>query len=294
VSAYDEYSPEGVCNLALDACGLDMTIGSLQEGSRAAQVCLRFYSRGVQQILLGALWDFARRQVDLELVADATGQTEDVGDTVPGPFTYAYAYPVDCLRLRYIPARTDIDVPVPAGNIVPSGSPAPIISNLNPGIVGGVLPTRFLVTGDTENIPDDASNEVPGISPTSRTVILSNQRYARGVYTYKAMYPNLWSATFRQAAVAFIASQIALPLHEDKKFGMLMRRENIAIAQGAINEARRTNGNESWSSSDLAVDWMRFRVSGGSGGPWGGTGPGALFGGIDNIAFGHTANSSAF
>ncbi len=295
MSAYDEYSPTGVCNLALDAAGLDFTLGSLEEGTHAARVCLRFYSQGVQQILLGALWDFARKQVDLELVADASGQTEDVGTVVPGPFIYAYAYPVDCLRLRYIPARFDVNPPVPSGNIVPSGNPAPIMDGLLPGNVGGVVPTRFLVTGDVENIPDGATNEVPGIAPTSRTVILSNQRYARGVYTYKAMYPNLWSPTFRQAIVAFLASQIAVPLHKDKKFGMLMRRENIAIAQGAITEARRTNGNESWSSSDLAVDWMRFRASGGFGGPWGAGagGTGTLFGGIDNIAFG-TGNTSAY
>ena len=75
-----------------------------------------------------------------------------------------------------------------------------------------------------------------------------------------------------------------MPLSKDKKFGLALRSQNIAIAKAKISEARVTNGNESWSSSDIAVDWMRARTSGYSG-RGGDAGPGMMFGGYDNIGF---------
>ena len=101
--------------------------------------------------------------------------------------------------------------------------------------------------------------------------------------------------------VAYMASMIALPLWSDKnaQMGMSMRQQNMVIAQEKIKSARITDGQEGWHSSDLSVDWMRFRFSGGYGGWnswWANVGDWSCA--WDNIGWGGglggTGNSSAY
>lgn len=134
-----------------------------------------------------------------------------------------------------------------------------------------MVPSRFLVTSDNSYIEAGAGNETPGSTPIGRTIICSNVKDAIGIYSYKAYYPNQWDAQFRAAVVAYLASMIALPLSQDKRTGMAMRQQNIAIAQEKVRSARVTDGQEGWHSSDLSVDWMRIRNTGGYGGlaAWG-------------------------
>jgi hypothetical protein len=99
-------------------------------------------------------------------------------------------------------------------------------------------------------------------------VILSNVQNARCVYTFTALYPSTWDHLFRAAMVAYLASEIAISLAKDKKFGLTMRAQNIEIAKQKIMQARISDGNEMWASSDIRVDWMDFRNAG-RGGPWG-------------------------
>lgn len=293
----DYYTPESVVNEAFDAAALDFTIGDLNEGTRPAQVAMRKYSTCMKQLLRTAHWGFSRKQSFLQLVADASGNTPNVGTLVPGPFTYSYNMPSDCLKVRYIPARYwNNSGQVPTGNIVPQDSSAPLLTNMTapPLTTQRIIPTRFLVTTDVNNLPDGAANDIPAISPVGQTLILTNQQDAVGVYTFEANWPNLWDELFRNAMVAFLASEIVLPLAADKKFGMTMRERNIAIAKEKIREARATSANEAWNDSTQAVDWMRVRASGGfsSAYGWGGgIGPGYLFGGYDGIWF---ENSSAY
>ncbi len=293
----DFYTPESIVNEALDAAALDLTVGNLQEGSRQAQISLRKYSTCMHQLLRCAHWGFARKQAPLQLVADASGQTANVGSLVPGPFQYSYNLPTDCLKIRYIPLNYLTQTPpIPASNIVPSDSAAPIsTANGPPWYRQAIVPTRFLVTNDVNYIPEGAANNIPGSSPIGQTLILSNQQNAMGVYTFNASYPNLWDDLFRGAMVAFLAAEIVLPLAKDKKFGVAMRNSNIAIAKEKIREARATSANEAGTnSSDLTVDWMRVRMVGSfnSAYGWGGgAGPGYLFGGFDGVWF---ENSSAY
>jgi hypothetical protein len=110
------------------------------------------------------------------------------------------------------------------------------------------------------------------------------------VYTAVMLYPSLWDALFRGAFVAYLASEVALPLTKERKFGLQLRSEQIKIAQMKIQQARVSDGNEGWSSSDISVDWMRFRNVGGGYGSWGesgggGAGPGVLGYGWDNVGF---------
>ncbi len=289
----DQYTPTAIANQALQAAGLRMVLGDIQDGTEAAQVCLRSYSECVRQMLRGAHWDWARREVPLQLVADASGQTSGVGSLVPSGFLYSYVYPADCAKVRFIPANYwGSSPPVPSDNITPPNGDSPITAATLSVIASRLVPSRFLIANDPNYVPAGASNVIPGVSPVGHTVICCNVQNARGVYTLQAMWPNLWDSLFRSAVVDYMASEIAFVLHNDKKLGLAVQDRLAGRAQMKLSEARRTNGNESWANADLSVDWMRIRMSGGFSAAYLGAGrdagPGYLFGGFDSVVFGNT------
>ena len=261
--------PTDVANQALDAAAIDFTLGDIEEGTRPAQVCLRAYWTCLRQLLRGCPWDFARREAPLVLLGDATGVTPNVGTMVPSGFIYAYAYPGDCARVRYIPWNPFLNPGAPANNIQPANPNSPQMTNLGqPPFVGRrIVPSRFLITNDPNYPPQPGQInwEVQGVSPQGRLVICSNVQNAVCVYTTTVLYPSVWDHLFRGAMVAYLASEIALPLAKDKKFGREMRDDNINIAKQKILEARVVDGNEMWANSDLPVDWMAARNTGGGG-----------------------------
>ncbi len=263
--------PTSVCNQALDEALIDFTLGDIEDGTREAQVCLRAYGECFRQLLRGAPWDFARKQVPLLLLADATGQTADVGTVVPGTnFAYEYAYPIDCARIRYIPWNPFLNPGAPSSNIAPADASSPLSTGLNAPFIGNaIVPSRYLITNDPNYSAPAGSSPVQGQSPIGNTVILSNVPQASCVYTFNALYPSLWDHLFRAAMVAYLASSIAGPLHKDKRFAMQVRNDQIKIAKMKIMEARVADGNEMTVSSDIAVDWMQYRRTGGT---WNGAG----------------------
>lgn len=293
----DHFSPTSIANQALNVAGLPFFLGDIQEGTRAAQVCLRAYTECFRQLIRGCHWDWARREVPLVLLADASMQTPNVGTIVPAGFLYEYAYPTDCAKLRFIPANYwNLSPPIPSPNIVPPDSEAPLTTGIGqpPWVGQRLVPSRFLITSDP-NYVGEASNDIQGISPIGRTVILSNIQNARGVYTFEGSYPNLWDSLFRNAMVNYLASEICFALYDNKQLGLKIATALAAKAMVAVQSARTTNGNESWANADLNVDWMRVRSSGSWFTNWGnnwGAGPGCLFGGYDGIAF--VGNTAAF
>lgn len=300
---------EDIVNRALDAAGSKLTIGDLQEETREAQVCLRAYAPCLEQLLRAAHWDWARQQSTLQLLADATGNTPNVGTLVQLPWVYEYALPIDCMKARFVPRNNyQQGGQAPAGNISLPATPLTTSGTAQPN-PAQLIPARFLLANDI-NYPavtqattwDQAVQwwEVQGISPTSRTVILTNVKNAVLVYTALIPYPNMWDSLFQEAMVAFLASRIALPLAKDEKLGLAKRSQNIEIAKASIQQARITNGNEGWgSNTDIIPDYIRFRNSGGGvrggwgGGMWDtGVGPGVLGYGWDSLGF--EGNSSAY
>jgi len=288
--------PADVINQALDAIGSDVIIGEPEEGTREAQVCLRAYSQCVRQLLRAAHWDFARKQAPMLLLADRTRQTPNVGYDVPWPWNYEYQYPNDCLKMRFVPMNNfHQNSGTPDGNIVPRDSLAPISEcGLSPGNQLRMVPSRFVVSTDFNNVQTvfqgDWWNQ-QGSSPAGTTVVLSNVYHAHAVYTALMIYPNMWDALFRDAMVAYLAQTIALPLTKDKKLGLAIRNEQIQIAKAKLTQARLTDGNEGWYSTDHNPDWMRMRNSGAWGnGAFGnlgsGDGAGVLGYGWDSCGFG--------
>lgn len=264
-------TPTQVANLALDAVGINQQLGNIEEGGRVPNLCLRAYGKCFRDLMRGAPWGFARKQVPLLLLADSSGSTANVRTTVPGTeFQYEYAYPIDCARVRYIPWNPLLTPATPAGNIVPPNPGAPLTSATQQNPRGQPLrPSQFLVTNDP-NIPvqpNQSGFSQAGQSPTGSTVILSNVPKASCVYTFEAVYPSLWDALFTGAMVGYLASEIAFPLWSDKnaRLGLQLRVQQVAIAKEKIGAARVADGNEMTTSSDISVDWMRFRNTGGSG-----------------------------
>lgn len=292
--------PADIANQALDAAGTDLTIGDLQEGTRPAQVTLRAYGQCLRQLLRAANWDFARKTADLVLLADATGQTANVGSVVPVPWVYEYAYPIDCMKVRFIPWNYGQSPVIPDGNIQTPTTPQTTGMGQQAMTGRRLQPSRFVIATDPNYPPPPGQIfwTVQGESPAGRTVILSNVKNAKVIYTALMLYPSVWDALFREAMVAYLASTIAMPLAKDKKLGMQMRKDNIEIAKAKIQQARLVDGNEGFYSSDLRVDWMATRrVGNRDWGGWGGlgwgddTGPGGYGGGWDQCTF---ADGSAY
>jgi hypothetical protein len=174
--------PEDISNQALDAAGVEFSIGNLEEGSRPAQVLLRAYSQCLRQLLRAAHWNFARKTAPLVLLADATGQTPNVGTQVAVPWTYEYEYPIDSMKVRFIPWNPQSQsVGVPPNNIaIPS---TPIMPNLGqPPLLGQrIIPARFTEAMDYNYLPPgNVGYDQQGVSPQGRTVILTNVQFAQG------------------------------------------------------------------------------------------------------------------
>src|SRR5450755_4081823 len=218
--------PSDIAQQAIDQSGLDYLLGDIEDGSRPAQVLLRAYQQCLQQLLRGCQWDFARKTAPLTLLADATGTTPNVGTLVPVPWVYEYEQPIDCCKVRFIPWNQSTQNPgLPPGNITPPNPGSPIVTGLGqPQIGAGMIrPARFVVATDSNYPPPVGSDETLGVSPAARTVILTNVKYAYLIYTALILYPSQWDSQFRAALVAYLASEIALPLATDTKMGMAMR-----------------------------------------------------------------------
>jgi hypothetical protein len=287
--------PTDVANQALDAIGSEIVLGDIEDGTREASVLLRAYRNCLMQLLRAANWDFARRTAPLSLLADATGQTPNVGTIVPVPWTYEYQYPIDCAKLRFVPYnQPGTQSPIPPGNIQISTAPQTTGTQQPPLFGQRLIPAPFVISQDN-NYPPPAGTinwEVQGVSPQGRTVILTNVQNAHAVYTSIVLYPSVWDPLFRNAMVAYLASEVTLALTKDKRLGLTLRAQQIQIAKEKLREARAVDGNEGWYSSDIRVDWMAARNTGGAWwnstlgpgfGP--GTGGGWWGGGFNSLSF---------
>jgi len=286
------FSPTDIANEALDAAGLEYTLGDLEDGNRYAQVCARRYRPCLAALLRSARWQFARKQQPLQFLGDTTGQYTSSTIVVP-PWIYEYALPNDCVQAHYVPQQPGTQMaPIPQGNIAIPSTPLTSATYTNNWAGRRLVPTRFLITRDVNYPPQPGSEwwEVQGQSPMGQTVVLSNVPCATLVYTSLVLYPNEWDVSFREAMVAYLASEIVLPLTKDKKLGMALRRDQIAIVKERVNQARISDGNEYWSVNDHTPEWISFRnVGNGRGWFGGGSGygdGGFLYQGYSSLALG--------
>lgn len=219
--------PVAICNMALGVCGARTTISSLSEGSKAARECKLWYDQALEAVLQATHWNFARKQIALTLLKDATRSPPDA---VPQPWLYEYAYPSDCVQGRYI---------MPMSANMPSSVPGTVSMSQAMG-----APPRFLV-----------SSEVDPNSGQPIKVILTNQPQALLVYTTRITDVNLFDGSFVMALAHYLGAKLCMPLSGDKALGKMA----YDIADATTREARASNGNEGLTVADSIPDWIRAR-----------------------------------
>jgi hypothetical protein len=91
-------SPADVVNLALSKIGIKDRIGNIYEGSAAAKAALDIYSQTRDEMLRSSDWGFAEKIAAGVLT----------GNAAPFPWTFEYAYPTDCVKVRNLFGATYI------------------------------------------------------------------------------------------------------------------------------------------------------------------------------------------
>ena len=249
--------PDDIVNEALDEIGV-ADIGDMQQGGKAANVARRVYDTVLRGMHAAAPWNFARRQQQVTMLGDVSGQYHTNRSVVPVPWSYVYDWPVDCVHVRYV-------LGLNAYALDEAGRPLYAAPPWN-------RPAPFLVTSLPLPNPIESSwDTIEGHSPEETRGIATNQLGAVVIYTGLVQYPDAWDPLFRRAFVAALAARLALPLSEDKRIGVALRSAQLEVAREALIEARVRDGNEGWTVVDHTPDWIRARTTGGVnwfGGPW--------------------------
>lgn len=239
-------TPTDLCNLALDAINARSDVVTsidppVPPDWKAAQVAGRSYQLHTDSTFRAAHWNAARCQAKLTLLKARRGTPENVSGELAEPdwpWLYAYAYPEDCLLLRFL-------IPHPGTS---AGSfNVPLMTNQfmherrNPNTAMPFTPASDL---------DADGNRV--------RIILTDARNASAVYTGRIRNPDLWDPSLQNAVIAVLSAWFCIPLTGDK--GLMQIRTQLAV--GLIQEARISDGNEGITSGDVPVDWMNARNTG--------------------------------
>lgn len=237
-------SPLDLCNLALDQISARTSITGLNPATPpnnlAAQVASRTYQLQADAVFRAAHWNSARLQAKLTLLKAQIGTPENPSGALPAPpipWRYEYAYPDDCLLVRFVIPRPDL----------PAAGSAPLMTNTGISycpLVNTSLP--FVPAIDT----DSNGNQIK--------VVLTQACKAQAVYTGRISNIDLWDASLRNAVIGALGAWFAAPITgDDKKKAMA-----IQIAVGLLNAARMSDGNEGITSTDYIPDWMQVRDTG--------------------------------
>lgn len=254
-----------IANRSLLSVGARSLISSLSpsDGSAEANAVSILYTPTFESLARAAHWNCLRKSVTLSLLAAAQGTPENpTGNAYPIPETpwlYSYAYPSDCLDMRYI---------------VPS----------LPMSVGGSIPATTInnAAGSTVPSPGQIPYVVSSLSTPNNAPILQilcNQDQAQAVYTVNQPNPAAWDSLFQSAMVASLGAYLVPAL----SLSMALMQLSIKTAEAAIAIARVADGNEGVTTLDHLPDWMRARA-GANGGGWNGYGI-STYGGYCSMAF---------
>lgn len=238
-----------ICNIALDNIGARFSISSLQPPLPPpnAAVIARQYQMRIDGLFRAAHWNFSRKQIQLQVIKAAQGTPENPNGTTlpipPIPWQYEYAYPNDCLLMRYLlcnPPQSGSGNPFPAG-----ATSTPVWPWGNPGY-------KFVIANDT----DANNNQIK--------CILTDLEFAQGVYTCRVTNCDLWDVQFQSGASAVLGAFLVNPLARNAQ----VLKEQIEIATGIVQAARVSDGNEGITSTDRVPDWLAVRGISGYGLWW--------------------------
>lgn len=260
--------PSTIVNQAIDLLGVPgKIIGDITDGTPVAEAARRNYGTGLRQLLRTAHWDFSRKRAKLELLGDATGNSQaPISPIVEWPWTYAWAWPNDCVQGRWLPWS-----PANAQPTTPQG--IPLTTGVSVGVNYGMTPGRFLVSSSDQypavvgfqpwnQLPDLSRTE--GVGYVNRKIILTDCCDAHFVYTRLVTTIEEFDSLFRQAFVTMMALAIAPTAIEDPKLSLAQQNRLIPILRNAIADARVANGNEAGypQGVDFEASWIRGRNQG--------------------------------
>lgn len=254
-------SPVSICNIALAECGNRVQINSFSDGTPASQIAGLLYTQKVQTLMRAAPWDSLRAQLPLTQIKAAVINGAVSINPPPQPWQVEYAWPPDCLRLRFIQ---------PTLNTAPAGTPLTTAPNVV--LYAPPVPTAipFVVSTDF----DGGNNPIK--------VVLANLYGAQGIYTRDlSQFPDLWDSLFTTAVTAMLASYFINALSRNKD----QMQAQITLAKSALDQARAMNGNESISNIDHQPDWMRVRQTSAVNWAWNTGGPGGVYNSWDAMDF---------
>lgn len=227
--------PVDVVNIALMEIGSQSTISSFTEGSTEANVASLLYQPKIDALHRAAHWNFSRKQVALtQLKASIIGSAVSTNPP-PVPWLYEYAYPVDCLKARFV-----FPQPPP-----PSGTAPPLMGGVQSVMpyYTGMFPVNYVVGQDVD------ANGVP------IRVILTNAPLAQLVYTARVTNVDMWDPHFLSAASSTLGAWFVNALARNTA----LMKDQVALASNIIQQARVSDGNEGFTSTDHAPDWIRIR-----------------------------------
>lgn len=234
-------SDVSITNRALLSIGARAQVSSLtpSDGSTEADAAATLFVPTFEALARSANWNCLRKQSVLSLLQAAQGTPENaLGTTLPlppTPWLYAYAYPSDCLKIRFL----QCSLPVAVGGSVPNTTftnPAPI--NL-PG--QGQINFAVAYSNDTSGNPI--------------TVVLTNQSQAQAVYTVNQANPVIWDSMFQEAMVSSLAAYFVPAL----SLNLPLMQAAVGRAEKLISYARAADGNEGVTCMDHTPDWIVAR-----------------------------------
>jgi hypothetical protein len=228
-----------IVNLALAQIGAQATVSSINpsDGSAEANAAGLLYDTMMDNLFRAAHWNFTRAQVAMTMVKAAAGTPENPTGALATPlkpWLYAYAYPGDCIKARYIQAMLDNGI-----GAIPLMSNSADMSVLytSPGAI------NYMV-----GVDKDATN-------VDAKFIMTNAQSAELVYTRRVSDPNLWDPHFITAASSYLGAWLINALARNQR-GF---ETHMKLAMQIINEARLSDGNEGVTRQDHLPDWLQAR-----------------------------------
>lgn len=231
-------SPVDVCNRALLQIGARATVSQINpsDGSTEGNVCSIFYTPKIQALHRAAHWNFARKQIALTQLKATIVNGVVSTNPPPTPWLYEYAYPVDCIKARFI---------IPYINPLDGQPTVPFTTGMSS------LP----IFQDSPAVPFVVGTDL-GTTRNTIRVILSNHPLAVLVYTADySQLPDLWDPHFSNAADAYLGSWLVNALSRNQA----LWKDQISMVQNIVAEARVSDGNEGPQTVDHLPDWMQVR-----------------------------------
>ena len=197
-------SPADVVNVTLQRIGYKLRVGSLYDGSKAANDALDIYAQTRDEVMRQDDWSFAERNVSMTLlksapVAGYIPPTTWSTTYPPLPWLFEYAWPDDCLKVRAVK-------PVPL--FLPEFDPQPCIFGL-----------------ENDN----------SLTPPAK-VILCNVPNAVLVYTGQVTDPANWEADFVEAICGALGRRLAPALVSGELLKLAVADEQTSFATAEMQE----------------------------------------------------------